>query len=373
MRSLFCILCLAVVLMVSIASAQDTTLTVLVYPQFVGGAPGSVAGLEQPVAVFVEWAGLEPNTTYEQQHCGFLTRGTSTVRGSKWANNSWISPSTKTPFMNTDANGKMKAWVFIRTPSSYIIGVDTALFRFRINKLGSSVNITKELGYFTALHVSDTAKGVTAGAVVYGFLDTVTQTNAGKFVAVYQNNGDARPLATWLVYKSPKDAIDQALYNTRLDTLYVRAGYFQLVVPTNTPIGRIEIRDSSNAILRYARSTAWKSGIAGSETNLNLQSGIILSYIRESENLPESFSLSQNYPNPFNPTTNIRFTLRQRGQVSLKIYDLAGRLVETLVNDVLAVGTYSVDWKPSNLASGTYFYTLEASQFKQTKKMLLLK
>ena len=372
MKSVFWFLCLAGMLLFSIASAQDTTLTVHVFPQYVGGAP-STTGLEQPVALFVEWAGLEANTAYEQQHVGFLTRGTSTVRGSKWANNNWISPSTKTAFMSTDANGKMKAWVFIRTPSSYIVGVDTALFRFRVNKVGSSVNITKEQGYFISLHVSDTAKGVTAGAVVYGHLDTVAQNNPGKFVAVYQNNGDTRPLATWLVYKSPQTAIEATLYNTRLDTLYVRAGYFQLVVPTNTPIGRIEIRDSSNAVLRYARSTAWKSGGAGSETNLNLQSGIVLSYIRESETMPEAFSLSQNYPNPFNPTTNIRFTLRERGEVLLRIYDVAGRLVETLVNDVLAVGTYSVDWKASNLASGTYFYTLETGQFKQTKKMLLLK
>jgi len=176
MKSVFWFLCLAGMLLFSIASAQDTTLTVHVFPQYVGGAP-STTGLEQPVALFVEWAGLEANTAYEQQHVGFLTRGTSTVRGSKWANNNWISPSTKTAFMSTDANGKMKAWVFIRTPSSYIVGVDTALFRFRVNKVGSSVNITKEQGYFISLHVSDTAKGVTAGAVVYGHLDTVAQNN----------------------------------------------------------------------------------------------------------------------------------------------------------------------------------------------------
>jgi hypothetical protein len=89
--------------------------------------------------------------------------------------------------------------------------------------------------------------------------------------------------------------------------------------------------------------------------------------------IPEKFSLGQNYPNPFNPETNIKFDIPKQSYVELKIYNSLGALVETLINDELNAGSYKADWNASNYSSGVYFYTLSAGDFKDTKKMLLIK
>jgi hypothetical protein len=95
---------------------------------------------------------------------------------------------------------------------------------------------------------------------------------------------------------------------------------------------------------------------------------------RERENnVAQSFRLAQNYPNPFNPTTNISYVLPRAENVSLKIYDVLGREVATLVNEAKAQGAYTVPFNASNLASGVYFYKLQAGSFVQTKKMMLVK
>lgn len=89
--------------------------------------------------------------------------------------------------------------------------------------------------------------------------------------------------------------------------------------------------------------------------------------------VPESYQLKQNYPNPFNPTTNIEFTLLNSGFVSLKVYDVLGREVLTLLNEERPAGNYKATFDANNLPSGTYFYTLKSGEFSQTKKMLLTK
>lgn len=88
---------------------------------------------------------------------------------------------------------------------------------------------------------------------------------------------------------------------------------------------------------------------------------------------PSSYSLSQNYPNPFNPVTNINFSIRKTGLVKLTVYDAAGRETAALFNGELSAGTYSYDFDASQLTSGIYFYRLEANEFTQTKKMVLIK
>ena len=90
-------------------------------------------------------------------------------------------------------------------------------------------------------------------------------------------------------------------------------------------------------------------------------------------NKPELFNLSQNYPNPFNPVTNIKFAVGSRQFVSLKVFDLLGKEITTLVNEEKPAGSYQVSWDGSNLPSGIFFYQLKAGSFISTKKMTLLK
>ena len=95
--------------------------------------------------------------------------------------------------------------------------------------------------------------------------------------------------------------------------------------------------------------------------------------------IPTDFELHSNYPNPFNPSTTFSFTLPVDKRISVRIYDMTGRLVRTLINDEnYAQGTHSVDWNGLGdsgmaVASGQYIYTLEWGQFRHARRMVLVK
>jgi len=95
--------------------------------------------------------------------------------------------------------------------------------------------------------------------------------------------------------------------------------------------------------------------------------------VHEDGLLVKDYSLSQNYPNPFNPSTKIKFSIKVPGNVTLKIYDVLGREIATLINNEYQAGSYSIDFNASGLSSGIYFYRLESGSFVQTNKMMLLK
>jgi hypothetical protein len=89
--------------------------------------------------------------------------------------------------------------------------------------------------------------------------------------------------------------------------------------------------------------------------------------------LPASFSLQQNYPNPFNPSTTIQYSVPKTSLVTIKVYDILGREVTTLVNVQKSPGNYSVQFSAARYASGIYFYRMQSGTFSETKKLLLLK
>ena len=89
--------------------------------------------------------------------------------------------------------------------------------------------------------------------------------------------------------------------------------------------------------------------------------------------IPPNFYLSQNYPNPFNPVTNLEFGISKLGFVSLRIYNMLGKEVATLVNEKQNAGSYNVRFDGSGLSSGMYYYKLESGSFTDTKKMILIK
>lgn len=104
--------------------------------------------------------------------------------------------------------------------------------------------------------------------------------------------------------------------------------------------------------------------MTGRPTNISVYNDIVT---------PKSFSLMQNYPNPFNPTTTIEYSIPQNSFVSIKIYDMLGREVKNLLSRQQDAGTYVVEWNASEYSSGIYFYTINAGNFTETKKMILSK
>jgi len=89
-------------------------------------------------------------------------------------------------------------------------------------------------------------------------------------------------------------------------------------------------------------------------------------------NITGSFHLAQNFPNPFNPSTRIHYTLAQSGRVTLKIFDVLGREIATLVNEIKAAGEYDALWSPENLSGGVYIYRLQSGNFVESKKLVFM-
>jgi len=110
---------------------------------------------------------------------------------------------------------------------------------------------------------------------------------------------------------------------------------------------------------------------AGTDAGVYMTSSV--TSVEDIPQLPEKYSLSQNYPNPFNPGTTINFSIMEEGMITLRVFDLTGREVATLVNDQLAPGAYARYWDASALASGIYHYRMTAGGTSQTRTMVLVK
>jgi len=140
-----------------------------------------------------------------------------------------------------------------------------------------------------------------------------------------------------------------------------------------------------NWISQVHSSSYWLSSVHFIDNNSGWvvgQNGTILKTITGGElvgvqsisvEVPSGFSLNQNYPNPFNPVTNLEFGISDLGFVSLKVYDILGKEVATLVNEKLSPGKYKVEFDGSALPSGIYFYRITAGEFTNTKRMMLVK
>jgi hypothetical protein len=146
--------------------------------------------------------------------------------------------------------------------------------------------------------------------------------------------------------------------------------------------------NSFNSPCIDAGDPAYEDSLINCDWGLGLQRSDIGTYggvvkivgVEDEISLPTKFSLEQNYPNPFNPTTSIQYAIASRQFVTLKVFDVLGNEIETLVNEEKPVGTYELNWNATNLPSGVYFYQLKvysanrgATSFVATKKMILLR
>lgn len=132
---------------------------------------------------------------------------------------------------------------------------------------------------------------------------------------------------------------------------------------TNTILNSVHFSDFNNG---------WSVGEDGAML-YTTNGGVTFVKEEKIDEIPTKFLLSQNYPNPFNPSTKIRYSVPQSSNVMIKVYDILGNEIETLVNEEKPVGTYELTWYAANLPSGIYFYKIQSGSFVETKKMVLMK
>ncbi|MGA9292472.1 MAG: T9SS type A sorting domain-containing protein [Ignavibacteriaceae bacterium] len=212
-----------------------------------------------------------------------------------------------------------------------------------------------------------------------GSLDTGFGNN-GISISPQMNNDAANAYALFLLTDG-KILMAGSLNQDFLVGVYTSNGKVDSTFGTNGFINALGAGNVKDAVLQ----NDGKLVIAGSiETIPNDISSLDFSLARftlggitsvqtESNTFPQEYVLDQNYPNPFNPSTTIEFSIPQQSFVTLKVYDLLGREVTTLVNRELQGGSYKTEFNGINLTSGTYFYRLKANGFTQTKKFILIK
>jgi len=130
---------------------------------------------------------------------------------------------------------------------------------------------------------------------------------------------------------------------------------------------------NDGAIIFWHKDPPW-GPIMAQQISKNGNLGEVITFVDEDDNInPGSFYLAQNYPNPFNPTTTIRFSLPESGNIKLEIFNLLGEKVHSLVNEFYNAGVYEIEFNAGKLPSGIYFYQLWAGNLRSTKKLTLLK
>jgi hypothetical protein len=154
------------------------------------------------------------------------------------------------------------------------------------------------------------------------------------------------------------------------------------ITGSKSRLGMVTRQSDGMSILAWQESRNGVN-IFAQNVNFNGTFGPPTGLIGTGNTIPEKFSLYQNYPNPFNPSTKIKFNIPSSeewqpkadgvGFVTLKVYDITGREIQTLVNENLQPGTYEVTFDGSGLNSGVYFYRLISGDLRQTRKMMLLK
>jgi hypothetical protein len=179
------------------------------------------------------------------------------------------------------------------------------------------------------------------------------------------------PTVVHFVYDSATATITG--YKNGVFALSVPQTPLNLATGTNFQVGGYSASNGINGQMDEFRIYRRALGQAEITATWNQELGLITGITPINIKTPTTYSLSQNYPNPFNPVTKINFAIPKSGLVTLKVYDILGREVMTLVNEMKTAGNYTVDFNGANLSSGAYFYRLKSGEFIDTKRMMLIK
>ena len=242
----------------------------------------------------------------------------------------------------------------------------------KLNKILLPLTITRD-----SLHIDPTDDPMISGYVlsdVNVFIDTLVHTNLADLEISLTHKGVIDTLAKFLP-DSASGFIGTILDDSGLLALNEGVSPYTGSYRPHSPLSVfngvdpegewvLEIYDRSSG--NFGILDAW-----GIELVFEQTTGVPDE--QEENIIPDNFELSQNYPNPFNPSTTIRYSIPELSNVELKVYDILGSEVASLVNEEKDSGVYTVSFDASNLSSGIYLYRLQAGSFIQTKKMILIK
>ncbi len=277
-------------------------------------------------------------------------------------------PSATTGILNTEviSGSQVEGWQYF--------GVNNALLDygysgqgnvsgFQISFISKNVPPSKNLVLPLTMGTSWTEDYVKRDSTIITALPTnvsVTKIHDENVVDAYGNmtlpGGITVPALRIKTDTKTYEQTGSSVYYTRtISYIFLSTGGTQLTVDA------ADTTSPNTGVIKVSSISFIISGITG---------------VKQADNtIPGNFNLEQNYPNPFNPATEIKYSIpaSSGGLVTLKIYDMLGREVATLVNGEKPAGTYGVTWNAVNMPSGVYFYQLKAGSFSATKKLMLLK
>ena len=217
---------------------------------------------------------------------------------------------------------------------------------------------------------------------IIGF-DTVKYIDTASVIDIYKQNhlgfkllsGNLKSITSFEYFDGYEN--DSSYYkwmtHDTLDTQY-NSGPDGPVTITSQDFQNINPGDSITVYYGMALGSSFAAVKSGLDSALGKYNDSLTTVLKENENIsPVSYKLNQNYPNPFNPATTISFSIPVQEKVSLKVYNILGMEVSTLLNKVQTAGNYSIRFDAKNLSSGIYFYELKTGNFRDVRKMILLK
>jgi endo-1,4-beta-xylanase len=256
-------------------------------------------------------------------------------------------------------------------------GLPVYISEFDINEAADSTQLQNYQTYFPLFWENPGVKGIT----LWGYVQGLTwQTNA----YLVRSNGSERPALQWLrrymatplapLAVSPVGTTGEPR-NPRLvwRTTPLAASYRLQVSGTGTFSSTVVDTSIADTTYYWHLSASNDSGVSSYSAPASFTTGDQIVSAHGPEAFPLEFRLSQNYPNPFNPSTVISYQLPAAGEVVLKVYDVLGREMATLVNEKRNAGSYNVTFNGAGLPSGVYFYRLQAGSGEFVRKMVLLK
>lgn len=161
--------------------------------------------------------------------------------------------------------------------------------------------------------------------------------------------------------------------NLLVEVCYNNSSYTQYSPVNATSISSMACGYYTDLSTGDGCTASWTATVLTARPNITFTINLTTGVNGEYTGIPKTYSLSQNYPNPFNPVTKINFEIPKQGFVNLQVYDILGREVKTLINEIKTAGRYSVDFNASEFASGVYFYKLVSNDFTDIKRMMLIK